>query len=327
MQTVISRNAHSQADDARRRCRRLAAAGLLGTTFLVGAATSVALAAVADEDMVDITGLTAVGDQSLDNLRGGFSFGPFNVNFGLVIKTAINQQQVLMTSFKVETIGKYYDVKYDWQSYLHDNMPGGSSSGSSQTAQTSGGGAAAGTPAPDLTGVQDQVSALNEVDVTDQATQQAAEQAAQQLAEQAAQQAAGQAAAAAQQASEAAQQAAEQAAQQAAEAAQQAAAPGGDAAASSANDTGTPDAIAFAVTQIENGVLIDNGQGTSILQQFNNGLVTEIINAANGAQISHSTELNVFVTNFSDVIGRASLFQATNNLALQAIRNNPLLGQ
>lgn len=320
MQTVISRNARSQADDARRRCRRLAAAGLLGTTFLVGAATSVALAAVADEDMVDITGLTAVGDQSLDNLRGGFSFGPFNVNFGLVIKTAINQQQVLMTSFKVETIGKYYDVKYDWQSYLHDNMPGGSSSGSSQAAQTSGGSAAAGTPAPDLTGVQDQVSALNEVDVTDQATQQAAEQAAQQLAEQAAQQAAGQAAAAAQQASEAAQQAAEQAAQQAA-------APGGDAAASSANDTGTPDAIAFAVTQIENGVLIDNGQGTSILQQFNNGLVTEIINAANGAQISHSTELNVFVTNFSDVIGRASLFQATNNLALQAIRNNPLLGQ
>jgi len=306
MQTVISRNARSQADDARRRCRWLAAAGLLGTTFLVGAATSVALAAVADEDMVDITGLTAVGDQSLDNLRGGFSFGPFNVNFGLVIKTAINQQQVLMTSFKVETLGKYYDVKYDWQAYLHDNTPGGSSSGSSQTAQTSGG-AAAGTQAPDLGDVQEQVSALSETDVTDEATQQAAQQAA----EQAAQQAAQEAAAAAQQA------------------ATEGTTPPADqtAADTSGNDTGNPDIAAFAVTQIENGVLIDNGQGTAIMQQFNNGLVTEIINAANGAQIEHSTELNVFVTNFSDVIGRASLFQATNNLALQAVRNNPLLGQ
>jgi hypothetical protein len=332
MQTVISRNARSQADDARRRCRRLAAAGLLGTTFLVGAATSVALAAVADEDMVDITGFTAVGDQSLDNLRGGFSFGPFNVNFGLVIKTAINQQQVLMTSFKVETIGKYYDVKYDWQSYLHDNTPGGSSAGASQAAQTSGG-AAAGTQAPDLSDVQEQVSALNETDVTDEATQQAAEQAAQQTAQQAAEQAA----AAAQQAAGAAQQTAATA-QQAAEAAQQAATEGTTppadqtAADTSGNDTGNPDIGnpdfgVFAVTEIENGVLIDNGQGTAIMQQFNNGLVTEIINAANGAQIAHSTELNVFVTNFSDVIGRASLFQATNNLALQAVRNNPLLGQ
>ena len=337
MQTVISRNAHSQAAEARRRCRRLAAAGLIGTTFLVGAVTSVALAAVADEDMVDIAGLTAVGDQSLDNLRGGFSFGGFNVNFGLVIKTAINQQQVLMTSFKVETLGHFQDIKYDWQAYLHDNTPGGSSSGSSQSAQTSsqGGGSAAGTPAPDLSGVQEQVSALSETDVTDQAAQQAAEQAAQQAGQQVAEQAS-------QQAAEAAQQAAA-AAQQAAEAAQQAATEGTTPPASQSqtssvnNDTGNPDTGnpdignpdigTFAVTQIQNGVIIDNGQGTAILQQFNNGLVTEIINAANGAQIEHSTELNVFVTNFSDVVGRASLFQATNDLALQAVRNNPLLGQ
>lgn len=335
MQTVISRSTRSPADIARRRCRGLMAASLLGTTFLVGAATSVALAAVADEDMVDITGLTAVGEGTLDNMRGGFSFGPFNVNFGLVIKTAINQQQVLMTSFKVETLGKIQDIKYDWQSYLHDNKPGGSnaSSSSSQTAQT--GAAAAGTdaPAPDLSGVQEQVETLTENPPTEESAQQAAEQLGQQ------------AAAAAQQSAAAAQQAAAAAAQQAAEAAQQAVTqgttpPADESHASTANnDPGTPDvgasdaaaaasdAVAFAVTQIENGVFIDNGQGTAIMQQINNGLVTEIINAANGATITHSTELNVFVSNFSDVVDRASLFQATSNLALEAIRNNPLLGQ
>src|SRR5690606_33864832 len=107
MRTVLSKT--RAGSSAQGSCRRVLTAWLLGTSFLVGAASPVALAAVDDDDLVDIAGLTPVGDETLDHLRGGFSIGPYNVNFGMVIKTAINQQQVLMTSFKVQTLGKIED--------------------------------------------------------------------------------------------------------------------------------------------------------------------------------------------------------------------------
>jgi hypothetical protein len=327
MKTVLSGS--NRGVKNARPCRQLAMAGLLGTTFLVGAATSVALAAVEDDDMVDISGLAAVTEESLDNLRGGFNLGPFNINFGLVIRTVINQQQVLMTSFRVETLGKIQDVKHEWQTYLHDNTPGGS------PGSNSGSGSGSHTP-NNPTQVQDGLSGLpGQLDGTNPPAPPSPET-TQQIAEQAAQQGA-------QQAADAAQQAANQASnpptnQPAGN--QDSAAPNagtpspGNTGAGDPPDTDSAEVESpvesgggLSVTEIPNGVIIDNGDGTAIMHQIDSGITSTIINIANGADVKHSTEMNVFIENFSQVVGQQSVFQATSSMALELARNNPLIGQ
>jgi len=83
----------------------------------------------------------------------------------------------------------------------------------------------------------------------------------------------------------------------------------------------------FVLKEIEGGIAITNGMGMEIVQQVTNGIVTQIVNQMNGVDISHSTELNIFVSNFSTVADMAATRSITDNLALQSIINNPLLGQ
>ncbi len=330
-----------------RRGGRLVVAALLGTTFLAGLAVAVgespALAAAAEDDMVDITGLTAVGDRSLDDLRGGFSIGPFNVNFGVVIKTAINQMQVLQTSFVVTKLGQISDFK---QNFLHDNNPAANAAQNAASA------------------------AQNAASAAQSAAQEAAN-AAQDAAQDAIAAAQGAASSTAQ--TQAVSSAAEEQATQVSpplptgelpaevqnlvqtvlpevpavgdpnagsggvqEVLQQVAdviipAPQQDPAAEQAGAAAAAVQQAvqgnFSLTSLENGVHISNNAGTEILQQIQGGVMTQIINEANGMDISHATELNMFITNFTQVVAQGALSQATNGLALQSVVNNPLLGQ
>jgi hypothetical protein len=75
------------------------------------------------------------------------------------------------------------------------------------------------------------------------------------------------------------------------------------------------------------GIELDLGQGTRILQRLDNGLVTEIVNSANGQTIRHATEVNLFITNFSTVIDQGRLHLGLNNLAREAARIGLTFGQ
>lgn len=315
MQTVLSRPRAGSSSQGG--YRRLLTAWLLGTSFLVGAASPVALAAVEaeDDDLVDIAGLTPVGDQTLDDLRGGFSIGPYNVNFGMVIKTAINQQQVLMTSFKVQTLGKIEDVKHEflagWQSYLHDD--------SGKTGETSAANLTENQPMEQIT---DTMPPLPEMttplpEIVEQATTELADTfTPEQLPE-----------------TETLVSQLETIGDQIPPAPE---IPAPETYTTELQETlpstSTVPEVGesfanFIVTAIENGFIVDNGEGTSVMHQVDPGVVTQIINVANGATVSHSTEMNIYVQNFSEVIGQHSLSMAMSSLAFEAARNNPLLGQ
>ncbi|WP_425450132.1 hypothetical protein [Virgifigura deserti] len=75
------------------------------------------------------------------------------------------------------------------------------------------------------------------------------------------------------------------------------------------------------------GIELDLGQGTRILQRLDNGLVTEIVNSANGQTIRHATEVNLFITNFSTVIDQGRLHIGLNNLARESARIGLTFGQ
>jgi hypothetical protein len=83
----------------------IALGGLLGTTILCGAAPALA---VSEGDVLDLSGLERVTDTSLDDLRGGFRVGAFDISFGVQVTTSVNGQDILQTSFNV----------------LHPGMPG-----------------------------------------------------------------------------------------------------------------------------------------------------------------------------------------------------------
>lgn len=83
----------------------IALGGLLGTTVLC-AAGAPALADAGDNDTLDLSDLQRVADGSLEDLRGGFSVGNFDISFGMTISTAVNGQQVLQTSFNVANPGQ-----------------------------------------------------------------------------------------------------------------------------------------------------------------------------------------------------------------------------
>ena len=83
----------------------IALGGLLGTTVLC-AAGAPALADASDNDTLDLSDLQRVADGSLEDLRGGFRVGNFDVSFGMTISTAVNGQQVLQTSFNVANPGQ-----------------------------------------------------------------------------------------------------------------------------------------------------------------------------------------------------------------------------
>ena len=78
---------------------------------------------------------------------------------------------------------------------------------------------------------------------------------------------------------------------------------------------------------LQRGIEVDLGQGTRILQHLDNGLVTQIVNSANGQMIRHATEINLFITNFSTVINQGKLNLGLNNLALESARIGFAFGQ
>lgn len=75
------------------------------------------------------------------------------------------------------------------------------------------------------------------------------------------------------------------------------------------------------------GIELDLGQGTRILQRLDHGLVTQIVNSANGQQIRHATEVNLFISNFSTVIDQGRLHLGLNHLAREAARIGLTFGQ
>jgi len=75
--------------------------GLLGATLLCGA-TVPAMADSSDQDTLDVSNLERVSDGSMQNLRGGFMVGGFDISFGVTIKTTVNGATVLQTSFNLD---------------------------------------------------------------------------------------------------------------------------------------------------------------------------------------------------------------------------------
>lgn len=281
-------------------------AALLGTTVMSGAATTTAWATVADDDLVDVSGLTQITENEMSELRGGFSLGPWNIDFGLVIKTAINNVQVLQTTFNIPEIGKISDLSFK---FLHDDTPAGGSPAPTQSASQAAGAAQPAASSATGTGASSP---------------------------------SGQAVAAAQTAVPGAPKSFDSLNEAIESAAQTGLAPAGVGTSSNATPspaTGnraphpdadssfTPPPTPVTVMEIANGVVISNGAGTEIVQQVMDGVMTQIVNQANGIEISHTTELNVFVHNFSQVVSQASERSAMDALAMQAVINNPLLGQ
>jgi len=106
----------------------LALSSLLGTTFLCGTA-SPALAAADDHDTLDLSDLERVTDGSLDDLRGGFNVGGYEISFGITITTTINGQQLLQTSFNVNQPGQIENVVSNYIQQQQAAMAGGGSGG------------------------------------------------------------------------------------------------------------------------------------------------------------------------------------------------------
>lgn len=288
---------------------------LLGTTVMSGAATTAAWATVAGDDLVDVSGLTQITENEMSELRGGFSLGPWNIDFGLVIKTAINNVQVLQTTFNIPEIGQISDLSFK---FLHDNTPPSSGSpapaqGSSQAAETGGPQPPAappvtGTGSPDPSG-QVVAAVQNSVPEPPPPTPP--------------------------QSFDSLNEAIESTAQTGIIPSDAGTSPnatpspptGDPGPHPDADGTFTPPPAPLTVAEIANGVVISNGMGTEIVQQVMDGVMTQIVNQANGIEISHTTEMNVFVHNFSQVVSQASARSAFDALAMQAVINNPLLGQ
>lgn len=294
------RNAVPGRNIARPAMRRhrdgLMLAAVLGAAFMCSAMAPTAWATVADDDLVDVSGLTQVSDGELDKARGGFSLGAWQIDFGLVIKTAINNVQVLTTTFNIPNVGQISDIQYK---FLHDSTPPSGGQGAASQGSSSQDSISQGSTSQESATQSADIGTPPPADQGNPGTPQT-------------QQVAGTGAA------------------------------GGDPIPSSTPatprlvDAGTPDegsqanqlpASTFTVAEFANGVVISNGMGTEIIQQVTGGVLTQIVNQANGIEISHSTELNLFVNNFSQIVSQASARSAFESLALQSILNNPLLGQ
>jgi len=83
----------------------IALSGLLGTTILCGSAAP-ALAGGVDQDTLDVSNLERISDGSMQNLRGGFMVGGFDISFGVTVTTTVNGATVLQTSFDVNNPGQ-----------------------------------------------------------------------------------------------------------------------------------------------------------------------------------------------------------------------------
>jgi hypothetical protein len=82
----------------------IALGGLLGTTVLCGTAPAMA---AGDGDMLDLSGLERVTDNSLGDLRGGFRLGNLDITFGVQVTTSVNGQEILQTSFNMLDPGQF----------------------------------------------------------------------------------------------------------------------------------------------------------------------------------------------------------------------------
>lgn len=119
----------------------IALGGLLGTTFLCGTAAP-ALAAADDHDTLDVSDLQRIDDGSMDDLRGGFNVGGYEISFGITVTTTVNGQQLLQTSFNVNQPGQINNVVTQYiqqQQAALANAGGAGSSGGSGTGGNSAG--------------------------------------------------------------------------------------------------------------------------------------------------------------------------------------------
>jgi len=74
----------------------MALGGLFAATLLCGAAPA---RADVGNDMLDLSDLQRVTDDSLGGLRGGFRVGNVDLSFGVTMSTSLNGQQILQTVF------------------------------------------------------------------------------------------------------------------------------------------------------------------------------------------------------------------------------------
>lgn len=108
----------------------IAIGGLLGTTFLCGTAAP-AFAVADDNDTLDVSGLQRVSDDSMDDLRGGFNVGGYEISFGITVTTTVNGQQLLQTSFNVNQPGQINNVVTQYIQQQQAALAAAAGSGSS----------------------------------------------------------------------------------------------------------------------------------------------------------------------------------------------------
>lgn len=344
----------------------IALGGLLGTTFLCGTAAP-ALAAADDHDMLNVSDLQRIDDGSMDDLRGGFNVGGYEISFGITVTTTVNGQQLLQTSFNVNQPGQINNVVTQYiqqqQAALANAGGAGSSSGS--------GGNSAGNiqveieidedgdididvdsdvddhDSPDIAQAVDQFKASMDALEDGEALpgSQAGASGSGQTQVAAATNSTtgnvsstgsnppgGSGAASAGDTAPQFQQASMaplDANGQAAPTANTADAPGGTPNDQQTNVSGSQPPAApngsgsegpgWTVTQMANGggwSVSSKDLATTITQVIGDGVTTNIVNSANGIEIVHSTEMNLFLENFQEMQANAVTSQALSNLML-----------
>ncbi len=305
-----------------------ALSGLLGTTFLCGTAAP-GLAAGKEGDFLDVSRLEAVSDRTLGDLRGGFRVGNYDISFGVTVTTTINGGTVLQTTFHVTNPGQIGQAVTQW---LQDGQNLFDSKGSKVDVDVEID-KQHGVPDVDAdvdvevqaqgVDVDIDVNVLaqpatgpNKVAPVDQVSLAVAELSP---------------------------------VVSVPESAVQTAEPMPAVDFASAPPVAADDAIASIAAVVDPGTMVDtataepslalmadpntivqaangfslvktgngfalNGPGTTVIHEVTNGVLTEIINANNNVAISHSTEMNMTIANFSDVARQGAIGQQLQNL-------------
>lgn len=291
----------------------LALGSLLGTTFLCGTAAP-AFAAAADDDMLDVSSLERVTDGSLDDLRGGFNIGGYEVSFGITVTTTVNGQQLLQTSFNVNDPGQIGNVVTSYIQQQQAALANGGGTGGSSGGQ---GGNSLGNIDVEIEVDEDgEIDVDVDVDVDDDAPEVAQAIDSLEAAMEALENGGGQPAVAEAQVAAAA-----------ADFQQGTMAPLAPATeATGSTDDGPGDtqidlsgiespavpnvaaaaAATWIVTELQNGMQVSSTDlATTIMQQIGNGVSTSITNSANNMTFEHTTEMNVFLENFAEMQAQA----------------------
>lgn len=290
---------------ARRRGGLMLAALLCGSV-VSGAATTAAWATVAEDDLVDVSGLAQVSDGELSELRGGFDLGPWRIDFGLMIKTAINNVEVLQTTFNIPAVGEISGIRYH---FLHDGAPPGGGDQEPMPSAVPGGSAPSAIPPVVEANAQGAIGQVGSAvqDVVPETPPAQPPQSFDNL--------------------DSAVQSVAQSGSASPNATPSPSSNSSDPRPDADGSVDLPPADTFTVAEFADGIVISNGMGTEIIQQVTGGVLTQIVNQANGIAISHTTEMNLFVNNFSQVVSQAAARSAFDALAMQSVLNNPLLGQ